>query len=66
MSNWPGTPQSAARAAVPRSVIITLIALPSPSGSRSSRHMTVRVRRFGFSFWGAPFFFAASRTATRA
>ncbi|MFJ3277835.1 hypothetical protein [Streptomyces halstedii] len=47
---------------MPRSVIIWLIAPPSPSGSRPSRRTAVVVRRFGFLVV-APFFLAASRAA---
>ncbi|MEU5286836.1 hypothetical protein N7925_35575 [Streptomyces sp. CA-278952] len=67
VAKWPRTLPAAAGAAMPRSVIIRLIALPSPSGSRPSRRTAVveLVRRFGFLLV-APFFFAASLAASRA
>ena len=61
-SNCARTLPPAAGATMPRSVIIMLIALPSPSGSRPSRRTTVPVRRFGFSFRSPPRSGAGNRT----
>ncbi|WP_424860215.1 hypothetical protein [Streptomyces sp. MMS24-I29] len=63
-SNRARTLPLAAGTTMPRSVIIRLIAVPSPSGSRLSRCTTVPVRRFGFAVV-APIFFAAAGAAAQ-
>lgn len=65
-SHWARTLQPAAGTAGPRSVVIMVIAAASTTGSPPSRRTTWPVRRFGFSLRRPPFFFAASRAATRA